>query len=295
MNLKPIVLLALIAAPIAAHAADPPAADKYERRWVWVMANLMVEKEADRVVALIERSAKAGYNGLVLSDYKMNLLDQVQPHYFPNARRVMAAAAKAKIEIIPCIAPIGYSNGLLMHDVNLAEGLPVVDARFVVRGREARLQGEPGFDSVSPGDMERAKGDVIQGFGFQDEPGKGTFADHTVVHGGKTSLRIENPEGNARLIRTVKVRPHAAYRLSAWVKTKGWSNPGGLRLMAIGAGDKGRSLSFHEGGVERDQDWKLVEVVFNTLDYNSVNLYSGIYGGGKGTVWIDDFGIEEEP
>ena len=87
---------------------------EHERRWVWFMANLMVEKEADRVVALIEKSAKAGYNGLVLADCKMNLLDQVQPNYFPNAKRVMAAAAKAKIEIIPCIAPIGYSNGLLM-------------------------------------------------------------------------------------------------------------------------------------------------------------------------------------
>ncbi len=293
MTSTPIVILALIVSPIAAIATEAPAAEKYERRWVWVMANLMVEKEADRVVALIEKSAKAGYNGLVLSDYKMNLLDQVQPHYFTHAKRVMDAAAKANIEIIPCIAPIGYSNGLLMHDVNLAEGLPVVDARFVVKGREARLQGDPGFEEVAPGDMERSKGDVLQGFSFQDEPGKSTFADHAQAKQGKSSLRIENPEGNARLIRNLKVRPHAAYRLSAWVKTKGWQNPGAFRLMAIGAGDKGRSLSFHEGGIERDQDWTRVEVVFNTLDFTSVNLYAGVYGGGKGTMWVDEFRIEE--
>src|SRR3954465_13994899 len=98
LRLALLLLLLLLALAFVAtgRAADP--APKYERRWVWVMANLMVDKEADRVVALIERSGKAGYNGLVLSDYKMNLLDQVQPSYFPNAKRVLEAARKANIE-----------------------------------------------------------------------------------------------------------------------------------------------------------------------------------------------------
>lgn len=282
------ILLALI--PAVARAADPE--PKYERRWVWVMANLMVDKEADRVVALIERSAKTGYNGLVLSDYKMNLLDQVQPNYFPNATRVLEAARKAKIEIIPAIAPIGYSNGLLMHDVNLAEGMSVVDAPFVVKGKEARLAPDPALAKFTAGAMEQARGDVIVGFNYQDEPGKWTFADTKEWHAGKASLRIENPAGNARLIHAIKVRPHAAYRLSAWVKTKGWSAPGNFRLMAIGAGDKGRQLSFQEGGIEPDQDWRSVEAVFNSQDFDVANLYVGIYGGGKGSLWVDDVKVE---
>lgn len=286
---RSLLLLVVILAPIA-RAADPTAKD--ERRWVWVMANLMVKKEADRVVALIERSAKAGYNGLVLSDYKMNLLDQVQPHYFPNARRVLEAARAAKIEIIPVIAPIGYSNGILLHDANLAEGLPAVDLPFVVDGTEARLAPDPELARFTAGSMEQARGDVIVGFNFQDEPGKWTFADKAVRHGGTTSLRIENPAGNARLIHSLKVRPHAAYRLSAWVKSKGWDPPGNFRLMAIGAGDGGRPLSFHEGGIESDQDWKPVEVVFNSLDAGAINLYAGAYGGGKGSMWIDDLKLE---
>ena len=284
--------VAAVLAVLALTSGSARADAKYERRWVWVMANLMVDAEADRVVGLVERAGKAGYNGMVLSDYKMNLLDQVQPNYFPNARRVMAAAAKAGVEVIPCVAPIGYSNGLLMHDVNLAEGLPVVEAPFVVKGREARLKPDPQLDPSTPGDMETAKGDVIAGFNYQDEPGKSTFADHAQAKAGTSSMRVQDPEGNARLIRTVKVRPHSAYRLSAWVKTKGWDAPGNFRLMAIGAGDKSRSLSFHEGSVDRDQDWTLAEVVFNSLDFESVNLYAGVYGGGHGTLWVDEFRIE---
>lgn len=286
-----VALLALALAPRFALASEPAA--KYERRWVWVMANLMVREQADRVVALIERAAKSGYNGLVLSDYKMNLLDQVQPHYFPNAKRVLDAARQANIEVIPTIAAIGYSNGLLMHDVNLAEGLPVTRAPFVVKERAAQLAADPNL-KFTAGDMEKTRGDAIVGMSFQDEPGKSTFADHATKRAGKTALRIQDPAGNARVISSVKVRPHAVYRLSAWVKTNEWSAPGNFRILAIGAGNKSRPLSFYEGGIERTQDWKQVEVVFNSLDFEQVNIYAGVWDSAKGALWIDDFKIEEQ-
>ena len=41
------------------------------------------------------------------------------------------------------------------------------------------------------GDLEDTKGDVFRGFGFQDGPGTDTFADHEIVHHGKTSCRFE--------------------------------------------------------------------------------------------------------
>jgi hypothetical protein len=291
MKLAPIVLFTLLGlAPLTARSDE--AQPKYERRWLWVMSNLMVNAEADRVVGLIERGAKDGYNGLVLADYKMNLLDQVQPNYFPNAKRVLEAAKEANIEVIPSIIPIGYSNGLLMHDTNLAEGMPVVNAPFVVKGREARLSHDPSLN-FSAGDMETSRGDAILGFGYQDEPGKASFADREIKHSGKTSLRIESSPGNVRLIQGIKIRPHASYRLSAWIKTQRWTTPGNFRLMAIGAGDKGKQLSFHEGGLESTQEWKLSEVVFNSQDFDGATIYAGIYGGGSGKLWIDDLRIEE--
>ena len=72
-------------------AADP----RYDRRWVWVMANLLVEKEADRVVALLERAGRDGYNGMVISDYKLNFLQRMPKHYFEHVERVKKAAERA--------------------------------------------------------------------------------------------------------------------------------------------------------------------------------------------------------
>lgn len=283
------LVVLLLLAPRESPAAGPA----YDRRWVWVMANLMVDTEADRVVALIERAGKAGYNGLVLSDYKLNFLGRMPKSYFEHADKVKTAARAAGIEIIPAVFPIGYSNGLLSNDVNLAEGLPVVSAPFVVKGAEAFLVPEPAA-KLKNGDLEETKKDSFTGFGFQDQPGKSTVIDHAVVHHGKTSCRMENfaPKPVCRLIQSVKVRPHACYRLSCWTKTNNLAPTGAFRLMALGAAG-GRPLTFHEGGLEPTRDWTRIEVVFNTLDQSEVNLYAGLWGAKAGTLWIDELALDE--
>ena len=119
-----------------------------------------------------------------------------------------------------------------------------------------------------------------------------------MTHSGRYSCRIEpgkNQEsgGNARVVQNVKVRPHACYRLSCWVKTRGLSPSGSFHLLALGGKSPGRSLTFQEGGVESTQDWRKLDVVFNTLDQTDVNLYAGFWGDGSGTLWIDDLKLEE--
>lgn len=290
----PPALLTLALGLIGAGVPAPADDAKYERRWFYAATNLQVAENADKLIERLGVASKAGYNGVVLADYKLNILDRVPDHYPRNVGRVKKAADAAGVAIIPAVFPIGYSNGLLAHDPNLAEGLPVVDAPFLVAGGEATLVPDPKA-ALKNGDFEDADGDRFRGFGFQDEPGVATFADRRIAHHGRVSCRIAaGPgDGNRRVIQQVPVRPHAAYRLSAWVKTEGLTIPGAFRLLAIGAGEHGRSLTFHEGGIEPTQDWKPVEVVFNTLDHDSVNLYAGLWGQGQGSLWIDEFTLEE--
>ena len=63
----------------------------------------------------------------------------------------------------------------------------------------------------------------------------------------------------------------------------------------LGASQPGRQLTFHEGGLEANQDWKRIEVVFNSLDQKEANLYVGLWGEGPGTLWVDDLSLEELP
>lgn len=285
------MLLALSACVLMAVVEDD--SPRYDQRWFYAATNLQVAANADRLVELIGQAARAGYNGVMLADYKFNILDRVPDFYFPNVKKVQKAAEEAGIAIIPAVCPIGYSNGLLAHDPNLAEGLPVQDAPFVVRGREAVPQ--PSGAALRNGDFEEADGDKLRGMGFQDGPGKSTFVDRTVKHRGSGSLRLaaDGPDPNKRVSQPLSVRPHAVYRLSAWIRTDGLTVPNDFRLLAIGAGEPGRVLTFFEGGIAPTQDWKRVEVVFNSLDFDRVNLYAGIWGQGQGSAWVDEWTIEE--
>jgi hypothetical protein len=287
------VLVALCALASPARAAEP--ATRYADRWFYVMPNLQVDTSADEVVALIRRAAKGGYTGVVIADYKFNVLDRVPDWYFKNAARVRQAAKAAGIEIIPAVFPVGYSNGLLAHDPNLAEGLPVTDAPFVVRGGEAVLVPDAAARFTNGG-LEQVQGDRFAGFALQDDPGRTTFADRAVVHGSKVSCRMQDfsrgtSGGNCRLAQRVKVRPHACYRFSCWVKTRDLNPASEFRVMALGA--DGRQLSFFEGGVPATQDWSAVDVVFNSLDEKAVLLYAGVWGGRSGTLWVTGLKLEE--
>ncbi|MEO8497542.1 MAG: aminotransferase class V-fold PLP-dependent enzyme, partial [Planctomycetota bacterium] len=114
----------------------------------------------------------------------------------------------------------GYSDGILAHDPNLAEGLPTKNVPFVVRGMSA-VPEEAGRNFVR-GDFEEHSGDTFSGWSFQAEPDHGTFADTQVKHGGQASLRIDNlpgVTGNRRVNKKLKVRPWSQYHASVWVRT----------------------------------------------------------------------------
>jgi hypothetical protein len=288
---RSLLALALFLAAGAASAAEP----RYAQRWVYSMHNLLVDQQVDQVVRIIERAGKSGYNGIVLADYKFNILDRMPPNYFKNVARVHKAADAAGVEVIPAVFPIGYSAGLLAHDANLAEGMPVKDAPFVVRGREAVPESPVRFVN---GDLEQARGDRFTGFSYQDGPGVVTFADRSVTHHSKVSCRIQDvgkqrEHQNARLVQHVKVRPYACYRFSCWIKTQDLRPARGFQLLALAADEGGQQLTFYEGRLEPTQDWKRVAIVFNSLGHRELNLYAGLWGGGAGKLWIDELKLEE--
>ena len=146
---------------IPAIAGQPTLDLKY--RWVYVQTNLLVDKNVKDVLALVERASKAGYNGIVLTDSKFNRWDSLPERYVANVRQVRQACRRLKLDCIACVCPMGYSNDLLSRDVNLAEGLPVRDAPFVVRGGKL----VPADDSctLANGDFEKFKGNRFAGWG----------------------------------------------------------------------------------------------------------------------------------
>lgn len=288
-------LLLLVCLSVAISDMRPIFADDgLSRRWVYVQTNLQVTGNADRLEETLRRARAAGYNGVLLADYKLNVLDRVTENYFTNARRIRQLCDELQMELVPAIGSFGYSAGILAHDPNLAEGLPVRELPMVVRNGRAELAVPQ--QNMIPGEFEEFRDHRFAGWNFQDEPGSGTFVDRQTKHSGEASLRIENPagvHGNRRLNRKLAVRPFAQYHASVWIRSEDFQSAHDVRMFAIG--EDGRVLSHSDLQVKRDQDWTEHHVVFNSLESREVLFYLGVWDGHGGKLWLDDARVVEEP
>ena len=119
----------------------------YGDRWVYCSFNLQVDKSVDDLIALIERASRAGYTGILLADYKFQVPLPGARLLLPNVEACKAAAGQAKIELIPAVFSIGYSNGHPGAGPEPRRGpagrRPAVSSSKTSRGRSGRPSGGP--------------------------------------------------------------------------------------------------------------------------------------------------------
>ncbi|HSV72288.1 MAG TPA: carbohydrate binding domain-containing protein [Chthonomonadales bacterium] len=263
--------------PVAAAQTPAAAPSQLEKRWLFVWRDLSRPEEVDRVIARLPRARAAGYNGVAVSTAMSDA----------KAAELREAARQNGMEIVAIV--MGNAR-----DRNYMEGVPVRDALFVVRGGTAtHVPDHP--TRVVNGGFEEAQGDRFAGWRFQDDIGVTTFADREVARGGRMSLRMENVGRNqhrhARIMQEVRLQPYRQYRITVWVRTEGLQ-PADAEVKLL-ARDAQTSISFQTFRVERTQDWRRVDLVFNSLSHEEGLLYVGSWAGGAGKLWWDDLEIEE--
>ncbi len=264
--------LAVVASAMAASkvtaADDPPP----RQLWLYCPTNMLVNENVDKLEALWRRAVKVGYTHVYITDTKLQHLDDAQPNFLKNLERVKRLATELKIELVPGVFPIGWSDSLLYHDPNLAEGLPVRDALFVVQDGQARLVAEPAVRL--PNDFKDLKKWSWKDDSVSVDAGAAKFAD------------LKNPV--ARVVQTLKVTPFRQYHISVRIKTQDFH--GTPEIKVIG-GD--RTLEYNDLGVKPTQDWTTHHSVFNSLDHGEVSVYFGCWNGGRGSVWYSEPKLEE--
>jgi hypothetical protein len=243
------------------------------QRWVYCSQNLWVDKNVDDLETLWRRASKAGYTHVLLADSKFSRLADMDRRYFRNIDRLKGLASELKLQIVPALFPIGYSNDLLSRDPNLIEALPVRDTLLVIHGGVAKAEPNP-LLWLPGGDF----GDLA----------KWTWRDPTVVADQGTA-RITDPKGqNARIVQKLSLSQFRQYHLSVRVKTQDFRGTPEVKVLA-----GNRSLNWNTLAVQPTQDWQTCHVVFNSLDCSEVSLYLGCWGGTAGSLWWDDARIEE--
>lgn len=265
----------------------------YPDRFVWVFGwGLGKDSDVVEITQILDTAGQAGLNGAVVS-FGLDTLCQHDAAYFWRLEMIQRACERNKLELIPSVFSVGYGGGILSHNLHLAEGLPVVDAPFVVAGNEARFVADPTV-RVANGGFEEFNGNRFPGFGFHDEPGQISFADAAIKHSGRASVRLENfgadPHGHGRVMQAVRVTPQRCYRVSVWVKTEGLRPISAFRCLVL-AGN--RELAPRQFNLPATTDWQKISFLFNSLNFDKVNLYAGLWEGKAGKVWLDDWSIED--
>ena len=276
----------------AAAACARGAQDKtYPLRWVYVSRSLARDSDVDDIRAIARTASQHGLNGILLAAG----LDHARVKTADHERivEIKKICAEYKLEIIPLMFSIGYGSAILSYDHNLAEGLPVRDALFVARGGVAQLQPDPPV-AIANGGFEEHDQDRLKNFRMQDGPGVVSFVDSKVSKAGGVSLRLENfqpPHGHARVMQEIDVRPNRCYRVTCQVRTEGLQPDGAFRIMVLSP--SGREIAPYEPGVESTTDWRRLELGFNSMSFDKVRIYAGVWGGRAGKCWIDDLNLEE--
>jgi hypothetical protein len=268
-------------------------AKEYPCRWVYVSRSLRADKDVADIEQIVQTASAHGLNGMVLSA-GLDRLDVQPPEYLERLAKVRAICEKAHVEIIPSIFSVGYGSSVLAYNRNLAAGIPVIDAPFLVSNGEATLDPDR-TPAIANGGFERHEGDRIEGYRFQDKPGEVSFVDSQVVKSGHASLRLENfgrdEHGLGRIMQEVEVQPHRCYRLSCWVKTEALEPKDAFRILVLGTDD--RDVAPYDPEIPSTSDWRHIVMGFNSLSYDKVRVYAGVWNGKAGRVWLDDLTIEE--
>jgi len=270
--------------------------------WLYLHTNFLVDKNVEDSIALIRRAKEAGYTTVLAGDSKFCRWDDMWDKYFKNVSRFREEARALGLECWAMVAPIGYSNDLLSCDPDLAEGLPVSNAVFVVKDGKFVPEGE-GMNILQNGSFDEVDDKAfyergrLQWWSFVDEPGKISFLDEEVKADGRVSLRMERSDRsgdlsykNARVSQKLKLAPFSYWHVSAMVKTENFEALDEINFLALG--ETGQALNHQTPPIKRTQDWTRVDAVFNTLDNENVTLYLGVWGIRGGKIWWDDVRVE---
>ena len=106
----------------------------------WEFSRLRDDAELARAKAYLGRAKAAEFTAVVLANTKwLALPRRAGAEYSARLKALGDEAAQLGIGLVPMVTNFGDGAALLFHEPALAEGLPVRDALFVVRGRQAEF------------------------------------------------------------------------------------------------------------------------------------------------------------
>ena len=159
----------------------------YPNRQVLVCKGLTSDKDVEYIHSIIKTGAAHGINGMVFGG-DLDRIDLQPPEYLERLKAVKRICEEYNVELVPQIFSVGYASGVMAHNRNLAAGIPVKDALFIVKDGKAILTADLSI-KVANGGFENVKNNFPDAFNVTSKDGN-VLIDHKSVKSGKNSLRF---------------------------------------------------------------------------------------------------------
>ena len=285
----------LVALSVVAALALPRSV---QRRWVFIHSQLPVAGNLERVIELMERTARVGGNGIVLTEESLSGGRPPTDAEIERADKLKAAAERLGLQIIPTVCG---PRAVLRHNVNLVEAMPVRDALFVVRDGVAVHVPDPPRSLANSG-FEAGSG--AEPTGWTITPGRADIAlDNTVRRGGKRSLRLSFSRAAAdagqvvstNVEQVVEVTPWRQYVLTVWTRNDDFAPAGNFQAWVMatpGSGKPSAPLAFTQWQQGADSAWRANRAVFNSQAYRQITVRLQAWNA-RGVLRLDDVTLEE--
>jgi hypothetical protein len=271
------------------HVWDEP---DYPNRWIFSQHNLRGANAMTQLKAITDTMARHKLNGIQQNDWKYNAIESQPKNWFDSVNLLKSWGRAKNFAIIPGVCGLGWSDGILYNDPNLAEGVQA-EAKYVIESDTGRLIPDPNV-SIPNGSFEAVNGNAFTGWSWYDNTG--VTPDNTVKHGGTYSAKCDMSKvagANCRFNRVMTCQPHRSYVITAWVKTQGFK--AGMTQILVAGTDNSQfhSLTYTNFDIPATTDWMRVQVVFNTFDHTQIGIYAGEWSGASGTIWWDDIQMRD--
>jgi hypothetical protein len=273
------------------------------KKYLFLSINCMSNTQTDNAIAAIQSAQSAGFTDVIFFTSSTLTTNRLQQTWINNYKAVLNACKTNGLTVTLGI-PDESSGEHQFIDPDMSAAYPTW-GYFYVSGGYADLIADPAepatiwnggweSDQMGPGD------NYIAGCRSADVPY--VSVDDTVsANSGGRSLRFDldaaASQGYARIrLRPISVVPWRHYRITAWVYTDGVSNPNSFTISPADE-DGTRYLDYVDDYANNipssTDDWFRVDVVFNSLEVDTINLWVGCYGKSTGTLWLDDLEIAQ--
>lgn len=263
-------------------------------RWLFVFRDHAAPENVEKTIALLPRAKAAGFNSILLGDHHLLTIDRMPDSYRQGLVRLRDAIRAHGLKLLAGCMPVGYAGTILAYDPNLAEGVPVRNARFVARGGELHFEQDPPVSLVN-GAFASSDGQRFDDWEVQTGLGATLFMEPGAAPGGGMAVRTKITDEPCRLAQRAKLEPFRHYVVKVRAKIEDMNNREGAEIVVRATDAEGRTRRLNYACLRGlpSSDWREQHAVFNSFQFEEALVGIGTSNEGTGTVWWSDISIEE--